>query len=83
MNVTTGVFIIDPGLPNSPIIFVNPVFPSMTGFTAEEVLGRNWRRPQGPEPIKACLMPWRIHGAEASLFRRASGIPPGWGGVLE
>ena len=47
MNVTTGVFIIDPGLPNSPIIFVNPVFPSMTGFTAEEVLGRNWR-PQGP-----------------------------------
>ncbi len=46
-NVTTGVFIIEPNLPGDPIIFVNPAFLAMTGYTVEEVLGRNWRLPQG------------------------------------
>ncbi len=46
-NVTTGVFIIDPELPGNPIIFVNPAFLAITGYSTEEVLGRNWRLPQG------------------------------------
>lgn len=46
-NVSTGVFIIEPELPGKPIIFVNPAFLAMTGYTEEEVLGRNWRLPQG------------------------------------
>lgn len=54
-NVTTGVFIIEPGLPCSPIIFVNPAFLDMTGYAAEEVLGRNWRLPFGPGADQAML----------------------------
>lgn len=54
-NVTTGVFIIEPELPGNPIIFVNPAFLAITGYSAEEVLGRNWRLPQGTEADQSML----------------------------
>ncbi|HEY9805475.1 MAG TPA: PAS domain S-box protein, partial [Candidatus Obscuribacterales bacterium] len=46
-NMTVGVVITDPNLPQNPIIFTNPGFTKMTGYTAEDVLGRNCRFLQG------------------------------------
>ena len=39
----------DPNLPDCPLVYVNPAFLDMTGYAAEEVLGRNCRFLQGPE----------------------------------
>nr|WP_246504060.1 ATP-binding protein [Plastoroseomonas arctica] len=51
----TGVVLADPRQPDCPITFANPAFLAMTGYAAEEVLGRNCRFLQGPgtEPGKA------------------------------
>lgn len=38
----------DPTLPDCPLIYVNHAFEALTGFRAEEVLGRNCRFMQGP-----------------------------------
>jgi PAS domain S-box-containing protein len=38
----------DPTLPDNPIIHVNKAFETLTGFRAEEVIGRNCRFMQGP-----------------------------------
>jgi diguanylate cyclase (GGDEF)-like protein/PAS domain S-box-containing protein len=48
-NITTGVVITDPNQPDNPIMFVNPSFTSITGYTLEEVVGRNCRFLQGKE----------------------------------
>ena len=43
-----GVVITDPSLPDNPVIFVNPAFTRITGYEAEEVMGRNCRFLHGP-----------------------------------
>jgi len=43
----TGVTIADPSRPDCPIVFLNPAFTAITGYPAEEVLGRNCRFLQG------------------------------------
>ena len=43
------MIVTDPNLPDNPIIFANPAFLSMTGYDADEVLGRNCRFLQGAE----------------------------------
>jgi len=43
------MIVTDPNLPDNPIIFANPAFLSMTGYSADEVLGRNCRFLQGTE----------------------------------
>ncbi len=47
--VTQGILITDPGLPDNPIIYASPGLQRMTGYTAEEILGRNCRFLQGPD----------------------------------
>ena len=47
--VVSGVVITDPARPDNPIVDVNPAFERMTGYSKEEVLGRNCRFLQGPE----------------------------------
>ncbi|RYD28986.1 MAG: PAS domain-containing protein, partial [Lysobacteraceae bacterium] len=37
----------DPTLPDNPLIYVNPAFERLTGFAAEEAIGRNCRFMQG------------------------------------
>ena len=37
----------DPQLPDNPIVFANQAFLDQTGYTAEEVIGRNCRFLQG------------------------------------
>ncbi len=43
------MIVTDPNLPDNPIIFANPAFLNMTGYDADEVLGRNCRFLQGPD----------------------------------
>jgi PAS domain S-box-containing protein len=40
---SSGIIITDPALPDNPIIYVNPAFEQITGYTAQEALGRNCR----------------------------------------
>jgi len=43
------MIVTDPNQPDNPIIFANPAFLQMTGYEADEVLGRNCRFLQGPD----------------------------------
>ena len=44
---SNGIVITDPKMPDNPIIYVNPAFEEISGYTAEEVRGRNCRFLQG------------------------------------
>lgn len=50
-----AMVITDPHKPDNPIVLVNPAFLEMTGYTAEEVLGRNCRFLQGAETDPAAV----------------------------
>lgn len=47
--VTQGIVITDISQPDNPIIYSSPEFERMTGYNAEEILGRNCRFLQGPD----------------------------------
>lgn len=44
---SNGIVVTDPTQPDNPVIYVNPAFESITGYSAEEVLGKNCRFLQG------------------------------------
>ena len=44
---SNGIVITDPKAPDNPIVYVNPAFEKISGYTAEEVRGRNCRFLQG------------------------------------
>ncbi len=44
-----GICITDATGPDNPILYVNPAFERMSGYTAAEVVGRNCRFLQGPD----------------------------------
>lgn len=48
-SVINGVVITDAQRPDNPIIYVNPTFESITGYTAVEVINQNCRFLQGEE----------------------------------
>lgn len=48
-SVVNGVSISDASLDDMPLIYVNPAFERMTGYSRDEVLGRNCRFLQGGE----------------------------------
>jgi PAS domain S-box-containing protein len=45
----------DPHLPDDPLIWVNPAFERVTGYSTTEVLGRNCRFLQGPDTDPAVV----------------------------
>ena len=47
--LNAGVVISDAQLPDMPIVYVNPMFESMSGYAMAEVVGRNCRFLQGDE----------------------------------
>ena len=46
---TASVVVADARRPDMPLVYVNPAFTTMTGYTSDEVLGRNCRFLQGPD----------------------------------
>lgn len=48
-SVTSGISIADATLPDLPLTYVNPAFEAMTGYSFEEIQGRNCRFLQGVE----------------------------------
>ena len=48
-EVEMSVLFSDPSLPDNPVIYVSDAFEAQTGYTADEVIGRNCRFLQGPE----------------------------------
>ncbi len=53
--VTHGIVITNPLLPDNPIVYVNPGFEKMTGYSASDVIGRNCRFMQGPDTDPATV----------------------------
>jgi PAS domain S-box-containing protein len=45
--INQGILITDSGQANDPIIYINPAFERITGYSADEVMGRNFRFLQG------------------------------------
>lgn len=54
----------DPNLPDCPLVYVNPSFTNLTGYSFEEAVGRNCRFLQGPETDRNALQ--RIREALAA-----------------
>ncbi|NJM60918.1 MAG: PAS domain-containing protein [Oscillatoriales cyanobacterium RU_3_3] len=52
---SNGIAIADAREPDRPIIYCNPAFEQLTGYSREEVLGRNCRFLQGPDTDRAEL----------------------------
>ncbi|MDF2387723.1 PAS domain-containing protein [Nostoc ellipsosporum NOK] len=48
-----AIFITDPRQPGNPIIFCNAAFEKLTGYSPQEVLGRNYQFLQGSDTEKA------------------------------
>jgi PAS domain S-box-containing protein len=48
-----GITISDPSLPDNPLVYVNDEYERLTGYSREEVLGRNCRLLQGPDTSEA------------------------------
>lgn len=44
-----GVVVVDTGAHDHPMLYVNPAFEALTGYTSAELLGRNCRLLQGPD----------------------------------
>ena len=54
-SVRAAVTLSDPRLPDQPLIYVNAAFTAITGYTAQEVVGRNCRFLQGPQTDRAVV----------------------------
>jgi len=52
---SNSILIADARQPDTPIIYCNPAFEKLTGYSAEEVIGRNCRFLQGPDTDRAEL----------------------------
>ena len=54
--VAHGITITDPTLPDNPIVYASPGFTRVTGYPADEVLGRNCRFLQGKDTDPAAVV---------------------------
>ncbi|BCL37649.1 hypothetical protein NSMS1_40960 [Nostoc sp. MS1] len=87
---SNGIIIADATTPNGPIIYVNPAFERMTGYTSEEVIGQNFRIFQSADidqpglrelstamqAGKACTVVLRNYRKDGSLLWNELNISP-------
>ncbi len=55
MDSREGITIADLRRPDAPLVYINPAFERLTGYGAEEVIGRNCRFLQGDDRDEAAL----------------------------
>ena len=67
-SIGEGIMITDAAEFDNPVIYVNPAFERLTGYTKEEAAGRNARFLQGAEPT-------RTPSARSALDGERSGVP--------
>jgi len=67
-NLDVGVVVTDPHQENHPIVFVNPAFTRITGYSAEEAVGENPRIMQGDDIDASALSKTR------EAIRQAKGV---------
>ncbi|MBD1849192.1 EAL domain-containing protein [Leptolyngbya sp. FACHB-711] len=63
-SITTSVMITDPNQPGNPVVFVNPAFTALTGYSSEEVLGTGCHFLQGTDTDRTIIN--QIHMAIAA-----------------
>lgn len=68
-NLSSGVVITDPGQPDNPIIFVNPAFTTITGYSSGEACNRNCRFLQGADTDPQILKEMRTAIKDRRPFR--------------
>jgi len=51
-SLSEGICMSDPSLPDNPVVYANQAFLRMTGYSSEDVLGKNCRFLQGPETAR-------------------------------
>ena len=54
-SAANGIVITDCSLPDEPIIYCNPAFEKLTGYTQEDIIGKNCRFLQGPKTNKSSI----------------------------
>ena len=85
-SLVQGFCITDPTRPNNPIVFVNDSFLRITGYTREELLGKNCRILQGPktapeaiEQVRSAIKEGRSCLVELLNYRKNG--TPFWNGL--
>ena len=91
MDSRDGITIADLSLPNNPLIFVNPAFERITGYSFEDIQGKNCRYLQGSDKsqegqlaiirnaikhAQPCLVTLRNYRKDGSLFWNELSISP-------
>ncbi len=76
-NLREGITIADPNLPDTPIIYANEAFLAMTGYSRDEVLGRNCRCAQGRagQGRAGVRAAWRARGRRCTPGRLQLKLP--------
>lgn len=70
LELPDGIVVSDARQPDYPVVYVNPAFERLTGYSAEEALGKNCRflqRPEGQEEEKAILHQALVEGKSCTV----------------
>ena len=70
LSLPAGVIITDPSKVDNPIVFANPAFTELTGYSTHESIGRNCRFIQGPDTDQVVVSEIREALARGHGIRR-------------